>query len=116
MAVIAATNGRQNGAFTVTRTALGASDTLTYLPRTNQVLELFNTTASPVVVTIDGSTSSAAYPVPGTGGTMDLTAGKAVTVPANGTVAIRLDTIAAYLGGTVAVTGGTGVTAHLYNN
>ena len=115
MATIAGTAARKNGAFTVTRTALTASDTLSYLPRSGQILELFNTTASPVTVTIDGSASSASYAVVGAGTTVDLTAGLAVVVPANGTVSILLDTISAYLSGTVAVTGGTGVTAHLYN-
>lgn len=102
-----------NGPITVTRTALTGTDSLVYVQNSGQVLELYNTTASPVTVTIDGSTSSTISP-PGYGGTVDVSAGKAIVVGASATVAVRLDTISAFLSGVVAVTGGTGVTAHLY--
>lgn len=111
MAVIAQTtfNKSSNGAITVTRTVLGASDSLVYTP--GGVLFLFNTTASPVDVTIDGSGSTTIAPT-GYGGTIDISAGKVITVGATATVAVQLDSIASFLAGTVAVTGGTGVTAH----
>ena len=95
-------------------TALSASDTLAYVPKKNMVMELRNTTASPVVVTIDGADASAAFPVAGTGGlTVDLSVGKAVTVPGvvGATMVVPLDAMINFLQGTVAVTGGTGVTA-----
>lgn len=115
MAVIAATNFKgSNGRVVVSRTVLSAADTLVYVGGRGQLLELYNTTAADVTVTIDGSTSTTIAPS-GYGGTVDVSAGKAIIVPASSTVAVNLDTISAYLGGTVAVTGGVGVTAHLYN-
>jgi hypothetical protein len=99
---------------TITRNALSASDTLTYIDGRGQILELYNTTGSPVVVTITGSTATTVAPS-GYGGTVSVSAGKAVTVPATSTVAVNLDQIAAFLSGTITLTGGTGVTAHLYN-
>lgn len=115
MATIAATNIRTaNGPINATVTVLTASDTFTYVQNGRQLMHLFNTTASPVIVTFDGSTGTTISP-PGFGGTIDVSTGKAVTVPANGTVAMNLDTISAFLQGTIAVTGGVGVTATLYN-
>jgi hypothetical protein len=115
MATIAPTNIKTaNGPITATVTVLTASDTFIYTPNGRQLMHLFNTTASPVVVTFDGSGGTTISP-PGYGGTIDVSAGKAVTVPANGTVALNLDTISSFLQGTIAVTGGVGVTATLYN-
>lgn len=111
MANIAATTMTgTNGAVTITRTTLTASDVLV---NPNGILELYNTTASPVTVTIDGSGATTISP-PGYGGTVDISAGKAIVVPASGTVAINLSTISAFLAGTIAVTGGTGVVAQQY--
>ncbi len=93
---------------------LSASDTLEYNPKKNQVLELRNTTASPVDVIIDGSGASAAAPVPGTGGTtVNLSAGKTITVPGviGATMIVPLDALSSYLQGNIVVTGGVGVTA-----
>lgn len=103
-------------AVTATRTAMTASDTFTYVQGSGQKLFLWNTTASPVVITIDGTggTTVTLPPSYGLGGAIDVSAGKTVTVPATSSVVIDLDDYAAYLQGTVALTGGTGVTAHLY--
>lgn len=98
---------------TLTRTVLSASDTLTYNQGTRQQLVLFNTTASPVTVTITGSTATTITP-PGYGGTVSVASGKAVLVPATSTVLVDLDDIYAYLQGNITLTGGVGVTAHLY--
>lgn len=98
----------------VTVNTLSASDTLTYDPTKNQEMELRNTTASPVTVTIDGSGASAALEVPGTGGTtLDLSAGKDIIVPGviGATVRVPLNSLSKYLVGNVVVTGGVGVTA-----
>lgn len=113
MATLAQTSLSQSGAFTVTKLALGASDTFTYTANTNQLLVLENTTGSPVVVTIDGSGATTISPT-GYGGTVDVSGGYAISVPANSFKAVRLDTISAFLSGTIAVTGGTGVTAVLF--
>lgn len=98
---------------TLTRTILSASDTLTFNQGTRQFLVLFNTTASPVTATIIGSTATTISP-PGYGGTVSVSAGKAILVPATSTVLVDLDDIYAYLQGTITVTGGVGVTAHLF--
>lgn len=110
MATLAKTNINVSGAFTPTELVLSASDTFTYTPGTNSILVFYNTTASPVTVTIDGA-SGTTVPVPNTGTTLDISAGVAITVPANAFKAVRLDTIPAYLNGVIAMTGGVGVTA-----
>lgn len=111
MALIASTSLNQVGAFTATKTVLTAADTLTYTPNDNQILVMYNITAAPVIVTIDGADGTTVV-VPGAGGsTFSVAAGLAVTVPADGYQVVRLDTIPAYLKGVVAVTGGVGVVA-----
>lgn len=111
MATIINTSKNVAGAFTASKTTLTASDTLTYVPNVNAELIMYNTTGSPVNVTIDGSAGTT-VPVPGAGAqTFSVATGLVVAVPANEFVVIRLDTISAYLNGTVAVTGGTGVVA-----
>lgn len=114
MAVITATTVNSNAPFNPTRTTLSASDTLAYVGN-GQELHLHNTTASPVVVTITGSTATTISPS-GYGGTISVASGKAITVPASGNTVLYLDAIAAYLAGSVTVTGGVGVTATLLNN
>lgn len=115
MAAITQTNGvKDSGApVTVARTVLSASDTLTYTQGAGQVLALYNTTAGLVTVTLTGSSVQTITP-PGYGGTITTAGGKAVSVPASSTVLVDLDDMFAYLQGSVTVTGGTGVTAHLY--
>ena len=102
-------------AVNLTRLALGASDTLTYVSGGNQYVGLYNTTASPVVVTFAGTAPVTLAPT-GYGGDVSTSGGKAITVPASGFTLLNLDDIAAFLAGTgsVAVTGGTGVTAVLF--
>lgn len=110
---------RQANQYNATVNTLTAADVLVYTPRKNMQMELRNTTASPVVVTLDGSTASNAFPVPGAGNTtVDLSAGKTITVPGviGATVMVPLDTMSNYLQGTVAVTGGVGVTAIVYTD
>lgn len=101
------------------RNTLTASDTFTYARDTNQVLELHNTTGAPLSATIKGTAPSAAYPIPGAGGTTaDLSTGLVVNVPANASRIVHLDAISAYLTGTgvVAVTGGSTLIAILLQN
>lgn len=115
MAVIAATvfKSLKTVPVTITRTILSAADTLVYAPGTGQILDLFNTTASPVIVTITGSTATTISP-DGYGGTVSVAAGKTVAVPAGATVVVHLDDIYTYLSGNVTVTLGTGVIAQLF--
>lgn len=99
---------------TLTRTPLTAgTDTLTYVQGTKQQLVLWNTTAAPVTVTLVGSAATTVTP-PGYGGTISVAAGKAILVPLSATVIVDLDDIYAYLQGNVTLTGGLGLTAHLY--
>lgn len=112
MATLAQTSVHVAGAFTPTKLSLGSSDTFTFTQDSNQLLMLYNTTGSPVVITIDGAGGTTITPV-GYGKTYSVAAGTTITVPANGFKAVRLDTIAAYCQGVIAMTGGTGVDACL---
>lgn len=101
------------GAFAATETVMSASDTITFTPSVRQLLTLRNTTASPVVVTIDGADGTTVA-VAGLGN-VSVAAGLAVTVPASTSVAIVLSTISAYLQGSVVLSGGVGVSARVIN-
>lgn len=107
MATIAQTSLRGNGPVTVTTTAgSGTTDTLVYAPNTMQILEIRNTTAGSINVTIDGSGATTISPQ-GYGGTVDISTGKQFSVGANATVIVNLDSISAFLQGNIAVSGGT---------
>lgn len=112
MATIAQTLLTGSGQRTVTETTLGASDTFTYRPNTGQVLTLRNATGGALTPVIDGD-GGTTVPVSGIG-SVDVSSGYSVGSIAAGVVkAIPLDTIAEYLRGTIAVTGGTGIVATL---
>lgn len=97
-----------------TGTALSADDTITIDTRKTQLLVLRNTTGSTVNVTLDGDGASAAYQVAGVG-PLDLTAGKVLAVGANAAIAVKLSALREYCKGVVHLTGGTGVSAQLFN-
>lgn len=97
----------------VTRVTMTASDTLTFNQGAGQMLVLYNTTAGAVTVTMTGSAAGSIAPS-GYGGSISLTGGKAVTVPANGATVVDLDDIALWLQGNVTITNGTGLVAMLY--
>lgn len=102
-----------NGPVNLTRTVLTAADSLVYSQGSKQQLFLYNTTAAAVTVTIVGSGATTISP-DGYGGTLSVAAGKAITVPATGSTLVDLDDLYAFLVGNVSLTGGTGLTAHLY--
>lgn len=107
----------QVSATTLTRLAMSASDTLAYVAGSGQKLVLWNTTGSPVNITFTNATPNATTPVAGGfGGPIATASGKVVAVPATSTVIVDLDDYAAYLNGAgiATLTGGTGVTAHLF--
>lgn len=110
MGLIATNNLSAVAPVTITRTTLTASDTLSYNAAAKQTLFLENDTASPVTVTVDGDGATTFAPG-GIGKSIDLSAGLAIIVPANGLVAVELRNIQRYLVGAVAVTGGVGVVA-----
>lgn len=96
----------------ITETTLTSSDTFTYVPAGRQVLILNNGTAGGLTVNIDGSLATTIN-VPGVG-PVDISDGYSTGVIAAGeVVAIPLDSIKEFLAGTVAVTGGSGITASL---
>lgn len=112
MATITATDMRVNGAATVAATTLTSSDTFTYTESRKPVLVLRNGTAGALTVTIDGA-GATSVAVPGAG-TKDLSAGYSTgSIAAGAMVAIPLNAIKYYLSGTIAVTGGTGISASL---
>lgn len=111
MATIASNSLKAPAPVALTKTTLGASDTLIYSAGELQTLFLENTTAAPVTVTIDGTGAPVAFAPGGIGKTIDLSAGLPIIVPANSAVAVELRNIQRYLQGAVAVTGGVGVAA-----
>ena len=114
MAVIVQTQATDgNLANILTRTVLSASDTLTYIAGSRQAIVLFNNTAASVTATIVGSLATTIAPA-GYGGTISVAGGKTIVVPASSTVLVELDDISAYLVGSITITGGVGLTAHLY--
>lgn len=120
MAAIAQTSGAfgkgVNGPVNLTRTTMTASDTLTFVQGSGQMLAMYNTTAAAVNVTLVGTAPTSLSP-DGYGGTLSTAGGKVVTVPANGWTMVELDDIWAFLtgSGTVTVTNGTGLTAVLFS-
>lgn len=116
MPAIVATSLKALGKVAVTETTLnGTTDTLVY--NRGAILTLRNPTAGALTPVIDGDGGgNISVPEPGLG-VVDLTSGYAVGSMAAGEVkAIRLDSIKAYLSGTIAVTGGTGIIATLYES
>jgi hypothetical protein len=114
MPAIAATDFGANEVSTVTETTLNGSDTLTYTAGRSKYLILRNPTGGAISPTIDGDGATSEY-VPGLG-TVTTSGGKAVGSIAAGAVkTINLDSITAYLKGTIAITSGTGLVAVLVN-
>lgn len=111
MAIIASSKIGANPS-TVTQTTLTASDTFTYVPNGRQVLILNNGTAGALTVNIDGDGASTVNV--GGVGSIDISGGYSTGAIAAGAIrAIQIDGIKEYLVGTIAVTGGSGITATL---
>jgi hypothetical protein len=115
MAVIAKTNMTSNAAVTVTSTTMTASDTFVYDPSRRAFLELRNTTGGPLSPVIVGSTNAPVFVngygnAPVAGGYTAIGAIPATT----GRVCIELAAISQWLNGTITVTGGTGLTATIF--
>lgn len=116
MAAIAGTNMRAAGgaAKAVTLQTLTASDTLTFDPLKRPVLILENRTGGAIAGTVIDGDAAAAVAIPDAGSSFTTSGGFAVgSIAAGAAVAIELASISAYLKGTIAVTGGTGLTAIL---
>lgn len=97
----------------VTETTLdGSTDSFVYRPGVNQTLVLRNATGGALTPTIDGD-GGTTKPVAGLGD-VDVSAGYTTpSIGAGEVAAIPCDTIAGYLQGTIAITGGTGIIATL---
>lgn len=112
MAVITATNMQGAGSREVNVTVLGASDTFVYNPSKNPVLILNNITGGALTPNIDGDGGSSVS-CPGIG-SVDVSGGYDVPSIGAGEVhAIPLNSISAYLAGTITVTAGDGIEAAL---
>lgn len=109
MAQVPVTSKNVLGQFTPSKIAIATSgDTLVYSPNAGQELLMYNSSASDVVVTIDGANGTT-VPIVGAGNlTASVAAGLAVTVTANSFSAVRLDTIPLFLQGAVSITAATG--------
>ena len=109
MATIVKTSLARGDSAALTFTALTGTDDFEYNNQANEILIMENTTGGDVTVTFDGANGTTEN-CPGVG-EIDVSAGIALTVTANSFEQIQLSSISAYLQGTVAVTGGTGVSA-----
>jgi len=113
MATIVATSISGSGAIAVTQTTLtGTADTFTYRQGVTQTLIFTNPTAGALTPVIDGA-SSTSVSVEGIGA-IDVSGGFSMgSIAAGASKTIRTETISAYLSGTIAITGGTGLVAVL---
>ena len=112
MATIAATSMTGSGARELTETTMTSSDTFTYNSGKDATLILRNATGGALTPNFDGDggTTKAVAGI----GSVDVSSGLTLGSIAAGEVwAIPLDTISAYLQGTITVTGGTGIVAVL---
>lgn len=114
MPLLTNTSLRAGGIITPTDNTLTASDTISWDQNTpNAILVLRNGTAGALSPTITGSQASAAIPVTGFG-SVSAAAGLAVgSIPAGQTRTIPLDSRREFLQGTITITGGTGIIAHV---
>ena len=101
------------GFFAATPQTLTAADVLVYEPSKVQLLVLNNVTAGSLTVTIDGADGTTVA-VKGLG-SVNVSAGLAITLAAGEVKAVRLATISYCLQGVVAITGGTGIKAQIFN-
>ena len=89
---------------TATVNTASASDTMTYVAGSGQLVEMDNTTVGSLTLVIKGSAPSATYPIKDTGTTTDLSAGYSVTIASGAKKIVNLDKIKAYLAGSGTVT------------
>lgn len=113
MAAITSIDASQVGPFAAAITTLSADDTITFTPTKKQLLVLTNTTGGSLTATIDGSTGTTVS-VAGIG-SVDVSAGKAIAVPAGESRAVVLSTISAYCSGVVHITGAATLKAQLFD-
>jgi len=106
------------GVVTATVNTASASDTFTYVPNSNQLLEMDNTTGGSLTLNVKGSAPSSAWTVPSTSTTVDLSTGLNIVVAAGTKKIVNLDKISAYLQGTgyvVTASGAATLKITIYN-
>jgi len=105
------------GVVTTTVNTASASDTVPYVANSNQLVEMDNTTGGSLTLNIKGSAPSAAYNVPNTSTTVDLSTGLNVVIAAGTKKIVNLDKISAYLAGngTVTLSGAATLKITIYN-
>lgn len=113
MALIAAVAASSAvGVVPVTKTVLGASDTLVFNQGQIQTLILENDTGATLTAVIDGD-GAASFVPGGTGAPIDLSAGFSIAIPDGEARVVTLKNIQRYLSGVVTVSGAPGATAYV---
>lgn len=112
MAAIASISAAGVGLFAANQSTLSASDTITFDPTKVNLLVLDNTTAGLLTATLDGADGTTVT-VPGVG-VVSVAAGLPLAVPANSSVAVRLNSVSAYCKGIVSLTGGATLKARVF--
>lgn len=114
MATLTATSLQGSGSRLATVNTLTASDTFTYTKGSGQILYIDNVTAGALTINIDGD-GGTTVPVGGIG-SVSVTSGYTLpSLAAGASTVIPLDSIFAYLQGTIAMTGGDAAEAVLMN-
>jgi hypothetical protein len=113
MAAITAIDATQKGAFTANHSTLSADDTITFEAAKKQLLVLRNTTGGSLTCTIDGDGGTTVQ-VDGIG-SVSVSSGLAIAVPAGESRAVVLSTIRHYCQGVVHLTGAANLTVQLFN-
>lgn len=111
MATIAKTSMNGSGDRAITETTMTSADTFVFDQGENAVLYVRNSSGGNLTINIDGADGTT-VPVSGVGD-VSVASGFSFTVNNNTTRAIPLNSIRAYLQGTIAVTGGTAAVASI---
>ena len=101
------------GVFSATPQTLTSADVLVYEKNKLQLLVLNNVTAGSLTVNIDGADGTTVS-APGIG-SVSVAGGLSIVLAAGEVKAVVLTTIRSYLQGVVAITGGTGIKATIFN-
>ena len=112
-AITSLTPPAAGGAFTAAQSTLSADDTITFNASKKQLLVLDNTTGGSLTCTVDGD-GGTTVAVPGIG-SVDVSAGLAIVVPAGESRAVLLSSISAYCAGVVHLKGASTLKARVFD-
>lgn len=101
------------GAFAAAISTLTSSDTITFDPTKKQLAVFRNVGGALLTVKIDGD-GGTSVSVPGLG-SVSVSGGLDIAVPAGESRAVVLSTISAYCQGVVTLTGASGLTLQIFN-